>query len=66
MLHATTEKVKRRTVLNPRTEFPGIVEFSKKMKRNREHVWRVLKGQRDSRRLLAAWQQFQNAKGRAA
>lgn len=50
------------TAATEAAEFPGIVAFSAAQGRTREHVWRVLKGQRQSQRLMAAWQKFQTGR----
>lgn len=46
--------------------FPGIVEFAALHGVDRIHAWYVLTGKRESRRLLAAWQQFKAKQGKAA
>jgi hypothetical protein len=38
------------------------MEFTRKHGLDRTHVWRVLSGQRESRRLLSQWQAFQSSK----
>lgn len=59
MLHATLEKVKSQMGAGSRERFAGIVEFAEQIGRDRTHVWRVLKSQRRSGKLAAAWARFQ-------
>ncbi len=53
MLPATTPKVTRKP-----KRFRGICAFARERGVDRVHVYRVLTGQRESRRLLAAWAEF--------
>ena len=46
----------------PRTRFPGIMTFTRLHGLDRTHVWRVLSGQRESRRLLSQWEAFKSSR----
>lgn len=60
MLQATLPKVTRKhSPQNPR--FPGICEFARSQGVDRVHAFRVPTGQRESRRLTAAWAAYQSA-----
>lgn len=65
MLHATMQKVKSNPVRRGATQFPGIAEFALQIQRDRAHVWRVLKAQRQSGRIAAAWREFQKTRSAA-
>jgi hypothetical protein len=62
MLQAAPLKVTRKK--SP-TRFPGIIEFTRLYNLDRTHVYRVLSGKRESRRLMIHWENFLRAKQEA-
>ena len=63
MLQATRRWRNRKRGARQLVRFPGIVEDAAMLGVERTHLYRVLKGERESRRLTAAWKQLQAEKG---
>jgi len=60
MLLASPKKATQKPI-----KFRGICAFVKAQKVDRTHAYRVLTGKRESRRLLAAWEEFKAQQGGA-
>lgn len=61
MLRGTSKKVERKR----RVRFAGIVTAAQELGVSRFHLYRVLKGERQSRRLLRAYAAFAAKEARA-
>jgi len=65
MMRATGGKDKPKGI-SGRPRFPGICEAAEALGVDRSHLYRVLTGERESRRLTRAWSEWQRQREEAA